>query len=74
MNDKLKAIVEGMVEGYGEEKTLQAIVRAEQRLRLQQFGGIENPWKRKTFNLSRQGEISQKDPDLAAILQEEAKE
>lgn len=32
----------------------------------------ENPWKRETWNLTKQGEIIRKDPDLAAKLKAEA--
>jgi len=32
----------------------------------------ENPWKKETFNLTKQGEIYRKDPDLAAKLKAEA--
>lgn len=32
----------------------------------------ENPWKRETWNLTKQGEIVRKDPDLAAKLKAEA--
>lgn len=32
----------------------------------------ENPWKRETFNLTKQGELLRKDPDLAARLKAEA--
>lgn len=32
----------------------------------------ENPWKRETWNLTKQGEIVRKDPDLAAKLMAEA--
>ena len=32
----------------------------------------ENPWKKETWNLTKQGEIIRKDPDLAAKLKAEA--
>jgi hypothetical protein len=32
----------------------------------------ENPWKKETWNLTKQGEITKKDPDLAAKLKAEA--
>ena len=32
----------------------------------------ENPWKRETWNLTKQGEITKKDPDLAAKLRAQA--
>ncbi len=32
----------------------------------------ENPWKKETFNLTKQGELLRKDPDLAARLKAEA--
>ncbi len=34
--------------------------------------GTENPWKKETFNLTKQGEITKKDPDLAAKLRAQA--
>ena len=33
---------------------------------------VPNPWKKESFNLTKQGEISKKDPDLAAKLKAEA--
>jgi len=32
----------------------------------------ENPWKKETWNLTKQGEITKKDPDLAAKLRAQA--
>ena len=34
---------------------------------------VDNPWKRETWNLTKQGEITKKDPDLAAKLRAQAK-
>lgn len=34
---------------------------------------VENPWKKETWNLSKQGEIFRKDPNLAAKLRAQAK-
>ena len=34
--------------------------------------GTENPWKKETWNLTKQGEITKKDPDLAAKLRAQA--
>jgi hypothetical protein len=33
---------------------------------------VPNPWKKETWNLTKQGEITKKDPDLAAKLKAEA--
>ena len=33
---------------------------------------VENPWKKETWNLSKQGEIFRKDPNLAVRLKKEA--
>lgn len=33
---------------------------------------VPNPWKKESFNLTKQGEITKKDPDLAAKLKAEA--
>jgi len=35
-------------------------------------GQANNPWKTETFNLTKQGEISRKNPELARILRKEA--
>ena len=74
MNEKIKAIVDGMLKEFGEEETLGAIVKAEQKTRLQKLKNVENPWKRRTFNLTQQAAIKKKDPDLAVILEEEARQ
>ncbi len=71
--EKINQLIKDMVRKYGEEETYSAIVKAEQRLSVKNItGSMENPYSRLTWNLTRQGELSKGDPDLAEVLKEQA--
>ena len=65
----VKAVVDHFLNGEGRHFRIQETPRAEAPA--EGFKGA-NPWKPETFNLTKQGEIYRKDPELARRLAAEA--